>query len=417
MGSIRDIINMSIKKLAEIDKKDCSGKKWDHDDKLRADIDQRITRYMGEKVNNIEEIFDINSKNITSLVKEYFDSISPIKCIIGNLDSYSKHNYFDKEPLSSDKFLCEKFERDSCGEELGESFRSSYDTSGLLGAKNTYDFYYDENGQLRVHKNYRIESDPSRSYCAEDFHYRDNLRYGRSVRALLGTVYNTGFSYYHYLQGHVADYIVVRGPFGGYGRTEDTLKLEMARHIKVTHVVFDKADYSKIISKRLYEFRYVASSGIYRLKGDFDLLNPPPQKDIKERVIDTQKKLCNTLEKAIKVDMSLNELVDCFFDVIKKAKPNEEEMLLFEVGCFTLDKDNRSCMFSLLRQTPTRHDEFYQMHLDIEFEASDDVKDLSESEWHEQGDPDLREYVLKSEAFAVLKEKKIKSVKVWVDET
>lgn len=39
MGRIRDIINMSIKKLARIDKKDCSRKKWDHDDKLRADID------------------------------------------------------------------------------------------------------------------------------------------------------------------------------------------------------------------------------------------------------------------------------------------------------------------------------------------------------------------------------------------
>jgi hypothetical protein len=136
-----------------------------------------------------------------------------------------------------------------------------------------------------------------------------------------------------------------------------------------------------------------------------------------KEVYDNQKKLCRKLEKKIRQDMSLDEAIQTFFDVVSEVKPNDQEMLLYEVGCFLADKDTEACLFCLVRQTPSPDDEFYQMHLELQYDISDEVSSLSECEWHEQGDDDLKEYVFKSKAYNMLKEKPIKKIRVWVDET
>lgn len=100
-----------------------------------------------------------------------------------------------------------------------------------------------------------------------------------------------------------------------------------------------------------------------------------------------------------------------------EAKPNDEEMLLYEVGCYSVDSDSKACMFCLVRQTPSPDGEFYQMHLELQYDICDEVRSLNECEWHEKGDDDLQEYVKKSEAYKVLKDKQIKRISVWVDET
>ena len=132
---------------------------------------------------------------------------------------------------------------------------------------------------------------------------------------------------------------------------------------------------------------------------------------------DNQKSLCKKLEKKIDQDMSLDEAIQAFFDVVAEAKPNDEEMLLYEVGCYSVDSDSKACMFCLVRQTPSPDGEFYQMHLELQYDICDEVRSLSECEWHEKGDDDLQEYVKNSEAYKVLKDKPIKKISVWVDET
>lgn len=132
---------------------------------------------------------------------------------------------------------------------------------------------------------------------------------------------------------------------------------------------------------------------------------------------DDQQELCKKLEQKISQDMTLDQAIQVFFDVVSEAEPNDEEMLLFEVGCFRFYGDTEDCLFSLTRQTPSPDDEFYQMHLEVVYDVTDDVRALSECEWYEEGDDDLQEYVFKSEAYNVLKDKKIKEIKVWVDET
>ena len=102
---------------------------------------------------------------------------------------------------------------------------------------------------------------------------------------------------------------------------------------------------------------------------------------------------------------------------MSEAKPNDEEMLLYEVGCYAFDGSEESCQFCLVRQTPTRDDEFYQMHMVVSYEAGEEERKLDECEWHEEGDDDLREYVLGSRAYEVLKDKPILKIQVWVDET
>ena len=55
--------------------------------------------------------------------------------------------------------------------------------------------------------------------------------------------------------------------------------------------------------------------------------------------------------------------------------------------------------------------------MEVVYEAGEEERQLSECEWHEEGDDDLREYVLGSRAYEVLKDKPIRKIQVWVDET
>jgi len=132
---------------------------------------------------------------------------------------------------------------------------------------------------------------------------------------------------------------------------------------------------------------------------------------------DNQRKLCKKLEKKINQDMSLDEAIQAFFDVVTETKPNDEEMLLYEVGCYSFGEDTKNCYFCLVRQTPSPDDEFYQMHLELQYDICDEVRSLSECEWYEKGDNNLQEYVKNSEAYNVLKGKPIRKISVWVDET
>ena len=132
---------------------------------------------------------------------------------------------------------------------------------------------------------------------------------------------------------------------------------------------------------------------------------------------DNQKKLTKKLEKKIKTVSSLEQAVKEFFALVAEASPNEEEILLYEVGCYQADDNSKACTFCLVRQTPSEDGEYYQMHLELQYEADDDIKALNECEWHEKGDSDLYEYVAKSKAYQMLKDRTYSKINVWVDET
>ena len=133
--------------------------------------------------------------------------------------------------------------------------------------------------------------------------------------------------------------------------------------------------------------------------------------------IDNQKKLAGKLKRKIDKISSLDQAVKAFFDIVSEAAPNDEEMLLYEVGCYPVDGKSNACVFCLTRQTPSEDGEFYQMYLELQFEIDDKIKSLNECVWHEKGDGSLYEYVLQSEAYQLLKDRSYIRISAGVDET
>ena len=158
-------------------------------------------------------------------------------------------------------------------------------------------------------------------------------------------------------------------------------------------------------------------NGKYWVPSSWALNDPVQASDDMNNGIDDQKKLCKKLEKKIKPDVSLDQAIDSFFEIVSEARPNDEEMLLYEVGCYSGSENSKDCLFCLVRQTPAPDEEYYQMHLEIRFDICDEVLSLSECKWHEHGDDDLHEYIMRSEAYKILKGRMIKKISVWVDET
>lgn len=132
---------------------------------------------------------------------------------------------------------------------------------------------------------------------------------------------------------------------------------------------------------------------------------------------DNQKALAKNLKSKINKKMSLDEAIDAFFSAVADAEPGVEEMYLFEAGCCSIDLNTEAFSFSLVRQTPSEDGEYYQLYLDVRYEICDELKGINESLWHDETDGDLREYVLNSEAYKAVKDRKILKIRAGVDET
>jgi len=121
------------------------------------------------------------------------------------------------------------------------------------------------------------------------------------------------------------------------------------------------------------------------------------------------------LKERITDRMSLEDMVSIFEDLCRE--PIEDEMVLFETGTFTTISDKPLFQLSLVRQAPNEDEEFYQVHLDIFYEASQDNQIFSESTWDEDLEENIFDYIRASEVFAYAKEQEYQAVKIYLEET
>ena len=121
------------------------------------------------------------------------------------------------------------------------------------------------------------------------------------------------------------------------------------------------------------------------------------------------------LRERITDKMPLEEMVAIFEDLCRE--PIDDEMILFESGTFTSISDNPLFQLSLVRQSPNEDEEFYQVHLDIFYEASQDNQIFSEATWDEDIEENIFDYIRASDVFAYAKKQEYLAVNIYLDET
>lgn len=121
------------------------------------------------------------------------------------------------------------------------------------------------------------------------------------------------------------------------------------------------------------------------------------------------------LRERITDKMPLEEMVAVFEDLC--SVPIEDEMILFETGTFTTVSDKPLFQLSLVRQAPNEYEEFYQVHLDIFYEACQENEIFHESTWDEDLEENIFDYIRASEVFAYAIDQEYQAVKIYLEET
>ena len=113
--------------------------------------------------------------------------------------------------------------------------------------------------------------------------------------------------------------------------------------------------------------------------------------------------------------MPLEDMVEIFEDLC--SVPIEDEMILFETGVYSAISNKPLFQLSLVRQAPNEDEEFYQVHLDIFYEASEDNQIFSEATWDEDIEENIFDYIRASDVFAYAKKQEYLVVNIYLDET
>ena len=92
-------------------------------------------------------------------------------------------------------------------------------------------------------------------------------------------------------------------------------------------------------------------------------------------------------------------------------------MILFETGAYSAISNKPLFQLSLVRQAPNEDEEFYQVHLDIFYEASEDNQIFSEATWDEDIEENIFDYIRASDVFAYAKKQAYLAVNIYLDET
>ena len=113
--------------------------------------------------------------------------------------------------------------------------------------------------------------------------------------------------------------------------------------------------------------------------------------------------------------MLLEDMVEIFEDLC--SVPIEDEMILFETGVYSAISNKPLFQLSLVRQAPNEDEEFYQVHLDIFYEACQENEIFHESIWDEDLEENIFDYIRASEVFAYAKDQEYLAVKMYMDQT
>ncbi len=93
-----------------------------------------------------------------------------------------------------------------------------------------------------------------------------------------------------------------------------------------------------------------------------------------------------------------------------------DEMIMFECGNYPWNKGQFS--FSLTRQYPDGvDDEFFQVKLDILFEADETNEKLFESAWDERLKENIFDYIRRSKSYHYAQENKFSKIRIYMSQT
>ena len=347
-----------------------------------------------------------NAENIDRAAKDFFSSHDLLTL---DFSGYKKCHIGDEDDMEKFPVLKELISKDKYGEYLGSFYNQLKNENSLDKEHSVYAYFDDDSRVMAI-----VQNPSAPSYALEFFEYFENYYVGLMFVAIGWASLGLSNDKPDFLIGRVTYYVYDEDKVTRMITAHDLSSIKKFR-IDTAELAYKDGE-AAIISSTARIYKTLKKGFV--LDKEWDKLNPPADSSSgSKRRIDNQKKLCKKLEKKIDQDMSLDEAIQAFFDVVAEAKPNDEEMLLYEVGCYSFGADTENCYFCLVRQTPSPDDEFYQMHLELQYDICDEVRSLSECEWYEKGDDDLQEYVKNSEAYNVLKDKPIKKISVWADET
>lgn len=119
------------------------------------------------------------------------------------------------------------------------------------------------------------------------------------------------------------------------------------------------------------------------------------------------------LNENITTKTSLSEILDVFCKMCEVELP--ESQLLFETGVFSFTCDEQY-YFSLVRQYEAENDGYNQIHIDVIYPPTNQISDLSRTDWIENVD-EFKQTVLSSSEYSILKDEPIYKIDIYDDGT
>lgn len=111
--------------------------------------------------------------------------------------------------------------------------------------------------------------------------------------------------------------------------------------------------------------------------------------------------------------ISLSDIVNVFEQMCQM--PFEGSMLLFETGTFSFDA--RMFYFSLVRQYPGKDEEYYQLHVNVMYEPTDENATFSKSVWDIDLEENIFDHIRGSAAYFWANKNPICKIDIFMDET
>ena len=125
-------------------------------------------------------------------------------------------------------------------------------------------------------------------------------------------------------------------------------------------------------------------------------------------------RMATFLENNITKESSLRDIIDIFEQMCQM--PINDDMLLFETGTYDFTGEDLF-YFSLVRQFPNGQDEYYQVHVDVQYTPNLKNKNFEESVWNIDLKENIFDYVYKSEVYNCVANDEYVNVDIYFDET